>query len=231
MKNIQRSEIEKVYLTASGGPLLKLSKSNIKNIRLSQALKHPTWSMGKKISIDSCTMMNKVFEVIEAKHLFNLPYEKISVLTHPNSYIHAIIKFKNGLIKMIAHDTTMKIPIFNTLKSTNGLSIKTNNLNLKKLNDLDLKEVNYKYFPLVKILEKLPNKISLYETVLVTVNDHLVNLFLNKKISYNQLQMLLLKLLKKKSFIKFKKLNPKKIEDIIFVKNNVSSEIVKIINE
>ncbi len=231
LKNIPRSEIEKVYLTASGGPLLKLSKLNIKNIRLSQALKHPTWRMGKKISIDSCTMMNKVFEVIEAKHLFNLPYEKISILTHPNSYIHAIIKFKNGLIKMIAHDTTMKIPIFNTLKYTEGLSIKTNNLNLKKLNHLDLKEINYKYFPLVNILEKLPNKISLYETVIVTVNDHLVNLFLNKKISYNQLQKLLLKLLKKKSFIKFKKLDPKKIEDIILVKNNVSSEIVKIINE
>ncbi len=230
LNNIPSSEIEKVYLTASGGPLLKLSKSNIKKIKLSQALKHPTWRMGKKISIDSCTMMNKVFEVIEAKHLFNLSYEKISVLTHPNSYIHAIIKFKNGLIKIIAHDTTMKIPIFNSLKSNNDLSIKTNNLNLKKLNHLDLKEVNYKYFPVVNILEKLPNKISLYETVIITVNDYLVNLFLNKKISYNQLENLLLKLVKKKSFTKFKKLKPKKFEDIILVKNNVSSQIDKIIN-
>ena len=231
LKNIPSSEIDKVFLTASGGPLLKLSKSNIKNINLSQALKHPTWKMGKKISIDSCTMMNKVFEVIEAKHLFNLSYEKISILTHPNSYIHAIIKFKNGLIKIIAHDTTMKIPIFNSLKSNNDLSIKTNNLNLKKLNDLDLKEVNYKYFPVVNILAKIPNKISLYETVIVTVNDYLVNLFLDKKISYNQLENLLLKLVKMKSFTKFKKLKPKKFEDIILVKNNVSSQIDKIIKK
>ncbi len=231
LKNVPSSEIEKVYITASGGPLLKFSKLNTKNVVLSQALKHPTWSMGKKITIDSCTMMNKVFEVIEAKHLFNLTYEKISVLTHPNSYIHAIVKFKNGLIKIIAHDTTMQIPIFNTLKSNDNLFIKTNNLNLNKLNNLNLKDINYKNFPLVNILEKLPDKISLYETVIVTINDYLVNLFLKKQISYNQLQNLMLKLVKNKSFTKFKKLKPKKFEDIIFVKNNVSSQIIKIINK
>jgi len=233
LKNIPSKKIEKVYLTASGGPLLKLSKVNLKkNIKLSQALKHPTWNMGKKISIDSCTMMNKVFEVIEAKHLFDLSYEKISVLTHPKSYIHAIVKFKNGLIKIIAHDTTMKIPIFNSIKSSNNnLSIRTNNLNLKKLNHLELKKVNYKFFPVINILKKIPNKISLYETVIVTINDYLVELFLNKRITYKELQNLLLKLVKKKLFTKYKKLKPKKFEDIIFVKNNVSSVIIKTINK
>ena len=233
LKNISSKQIEKVYLTASGGPRLKLSKANQKkNIKLSQALKHPTWNMGKKISIDSCTMMNKVFEVIEAKHLFDLSYEKITVLTHPKSYIHAIVKFKNGLIKIIAHDTTMKIPIFNSIKSNNNdLSIKTNNLNLNSLNNLDLKKINYKFFPVVNILKKIPNKISLYETVIVTINDYLVELFLNKKITYKELQNLLLKLMKKKLFTKYKKLKPKKFEDIIFVKNNVSSHIIKTINK
>ena len=231
LKNLPSSEIEKVYLTASGGPLLKFSKLKLKNVKLSQALKHPTWKMGKKISIDSCTMMNKVFEVIEAKHLFNLSYKKITVLTHPNSYIHAVVKFKNGLIKIIAHDTTMKIPIFNSIKSDKALSIKTNNLNLKKLNNLDLKEVNTKFFPVVNILKKLPNKISLYETVIVTINDLLVDQFLNKKITYKQLQDLLVKLTKKKLFTKYKKLKPKKFEDIILVKNKVSSIIFKTIKK
>ena len=231
LKNIPISEIDKVYLTASGGPLLKFSKLNFKNIKLSHALKHPTWSMGKKISIDSCTMMNKVFEVIEAKHIFNIPYKNISVLTHPNSYIHAVVKFKNGLIKIIAHDTTMKIPIFNSIKIKNDLSIRTNNLNLKKLNNLDLKEINNKFFPVINILKKLPNKISLFETVIVTINDYLVDLFLNKKITYYQLQYFLIKLTKKKLFNKYKKLKPKKIEDIMLVKNNVSSNIIKIINK
>ena len=231
LKNIKQSEIEKVYLTASGGPLLKITKPNLNNFKLSQALKHPTWNMGNKISIDSCTMMNKVFEVIEAKHLFNIPYEKISILTHPDSYIHAIVKFKNGLIKIMAHDTTMKIPIFNSIKSKNEISIKTNNINLKKLNYLNLNEVNYKFFPVVNILKKLPKKISLYETVIVTINDYLVSLFLNKKISYKQLQDLIIKFVKKKVFTKYKKLKPKKFEDIIFVKNNVSTIITKNLNK
>ena len=228
LKNSSISDIEKIYLTASGGPLLKFPKSNSNNISLARALKHPTWSMGKKISIDSCTMMNKVFEVIEAKHLFNLPYDRISILTHPNSYIHAIIKFKNGLVKIIAHDTTMKIPIFNTINSDNNSIFKSDNLNLKKLNNLDLKLVNYNLFPLVNILKYLPKKISLFETVIITINDYLVDLFLNKKINYNQLQNLLRKLIKNRIFTKYKKSKPKKIQDIFLVKNNVSSKIIKI---
>ncbi len=230
LKNVHTSSIEKIYLTASGGPLLKFSKLNQKNIKISQALKHPNWIMGKKISIDSCTMMNKVFEVIEAKHLFNIPYKKITILTHPNSYIHAIIKLKNGLIKIIAHDTTMKIPIFNTINSDINGKVKSDDLNLNKLNQLELKNVNYKLFPVVKILENLPDKITLFETVIVTINDHLVNLFLNKKINYNQLQHLLLKFTKNKVFNKYKKKKSKKIQDITFVKNNVRSIIIKSLN-
>ena len=223
--------IEKVYLTASGGPLLKSSKLNLKKIRLSQALKHPTWSMGKKISIDSCTMMNKVFEVVEAKHLFKLKYKQISILTHPNSYVHAIIKFKNGLIKIIAHDTSMKIPIFNTINLNNNCFIKTDNLNLEKLNNLKLNPVNEKLFPSVKIWQNLPDNISLFETVIVTINDHLVELYLNKKIKYNQFQSLLLKFIRNRTFNKYKTIRPKKIQDIIFVKNNVSLIIKKLIKK
>ncbi len=225
LQNISANNIEKIYLTASGGPLLNVSKTNLKNIKLSQALKHPTWKMGKKISIDSSTMMNKVFEVIEAKHLFNLPYNKISILTHPNSYIHAIVKLKSGLIKIIAHDTTMKIPIFNTINYQKNLSIKTEELNLKKLNNLNLKEINYKFFPMVNILKILPNQISLYETVITTANDYLVDLFLKNKIKYNQIQKLLFKFIKNKKLTKYKKIKPKNIEDIIFVKNTVGSNI------
>ena len=226
LRNVHKSKIEKIYLTASGGPLLKTSPSNLKNIKLAQALKHPTWTMGKKISIDSCTMMNKVFEVIEAKHLFGISYKQIKILTHPNSYIHAIVKFKNGLIKIIAHDTTMKIPIFNTVNSDSNGMIKTDMLNLKKLNNQELKEINFNLFPLVKILNQLPAQLSLYETVLISANDHLVDLFLKNKIKYFQIQKYLLKIIKNKDFIKYKKIKPKNIEDIMFVKNNVSSKII-----
>ena len=229
--NKTNSKVEKVYLTASGGPLLNIKKLNLKNIKLSQALKHPNWSMGKKISIDSCTMMNKVFEVVEAKHIFNLSYNKISILTHPSSYVHAIVKFKNGIIKIIAHDTTMTIPIYNTINSSENSVIKTENLNIERLNNLKLKKVNLKQFPLVKILRKLPQKISLFETVLVSINDYLVNLYLNKKISYNQLQVLLVQFINHKVFVKYKKMRPNKIQDIISVQNKVNSLIIKSINK
>ena len=187
--------------------------------------------MGKKISIDSCTMMNKVFEVVEAKHIFNLSYNKISILTHPTSYVHAIVKFKNGIIKIIAHDTTMKIPIYNTINSNENSVIKTENLNIERLNNLELKKVNLKQFPLVKILRNLPQKISLFETVLVSINDYLVNLYLNKKISYTQLQVLLVQFINDKVFVKYKKIKPNKIQDIISVQNKVGSFIIKSINK
>ena len=115
IKNSPHEGIEKIIITASGGPFLKKTYKQLKKIKPTDAIKHPNWKMGKKISIDSATLMNKIFEVIEAKKIFNIEFNKFKILIHPQSYIHAIIKFKNGLIKIIAHDTDMKIPIFNSL--------------------------------------------------------------------------------------------------------------------
>ena len=200
IKNISINKIEKIYLTASGGPLLNLSEKKFRNVSVHQALKHPNWKMGKKISIDSSTLMNKVFEVIEAKHIFNIPYKKITILIHPSSYVHALIKFNNGLIKIIAHDTTMRVPIFNTYYVNNEKLLTSNHLNIEKLNNLQLSEVNQKKFPLTKILNKLPNKNSLYETVIVAANDALVHFFLEKKIKYDEISEILTKLMSIKNF-------------------------------
>jgi 1-deoxy-D-xylulose-5-phosphate reductoisomerase len=89
--------------------------------------------MGKKISVDSATMMNKVFEIIEAKKIFNLDYDKLDILVHPSSYVHAITKFKDGMIKIVAHDTNMKIPIFNSLYDNQNKNIKTDQINIEKI--------------------------------------------------------------------------------------------------
>ena len=219
--------IEKIFITASGGPFLNLPYSKFRNIKIKEALKHPNWKMGKKITIDSATMMNKVFEIIEAKKLFNLNYKDLSILTHPDSYIHAIIKYKNGLIKLIAHETNMTIPIKNTLYE-NDYKIKsqTAKLEISKLNNLNLKTININKFPLAKIINSLPDKNSLYETVLVSANDELVNLFLNKKITFIEINSKIKKILKQKELLKYKKKLPKNIDEILKLAKYVRSNII-----
>tara|TARA_B100000787_G_scaffold52739_1_gene38097 strand:+ start:919 stop:2073 length:1155 start_codon:yes stop_codon:yes gene_type:complete len=222
LKNNDAQKIEKIFLTASGGPFFKLPLTKFKNIKIKQALNHPRWKMGKKISVDSATMMNKVFEIIEAKNIFNLPYSKLSILVHPASYIHAILKFNNGLIKIIAHDTTMTIPIFNTLYSDSEKILKSNNLDINKLNNLNFKNIEYKRYPVVKLLDSLPDKNSLYETVLVSANDELVKLFLQNKIRFTDIFVQLNKL---NEFDKYKKIKPKNLDDIVKLNKYVRLKI------
>lgn len=225
LKNYSPDDVDKLYITASGGPFLNFPKKSFKKITPKIALSHPNWKMGKKISIDSATMMNKVFEVIEARNIFNISYDKISILTHPKSYIHAIIKFKNGLIKIIAHDPDMKIPIQNSLYENNNFMFKTKKLNINLLNNLNLKSVDLKKFPVVKLLNKIPKNNSLYETVLITINDLLVDKFLNKKINFIQLNQLIIKFACLKIFDKFKVLKPDKIDKIYNLRKYVSLKI------
>ena len=221
LQNYNSINIEKIFITASGGPFLKLPKKQFSNISVKKALNHPNWSMGKKITIDSATLMNKVFEVIEAKNIFNLDYSKISILTHPKSYLHAITKFNNGLTKLLIHDPDMKIPIYNSIYSSNVKSMKTNSLDFKILNNLELGEVDTKKFPLVKILNKLPNHTSLFETVLITINDYFVFKFLEKKINFQKLIKLIDRISNFKEFQKFKKIKPKNLKDIYNLRDYV----------
>ena len=208
-------KVEKIYLTASGGPFNKMPIKKFKDINVKQALKHPNWKMGKKISIDSATMMNKVFEIIEAKNIFNVSYKQLSILIHPKSYIHAIVKFNNGMTKIIAHETSMKIPILNSLNlNCHGL-IKSKKLDLMVLNNLDFKNVNIKRFPIVNILNKVPNSSSLFETLIVSTNDELVELFLNKKIQFVDIYKKLSKLINLNEFQRYKKIKAKNFNSII----------------
>ena len=223
--NFNSAEVKKIYITASGGPFKNKPLNTFKNITLKDALKHPNWKMGKKITIDSATMVNKVFELIEAKNIFNISYKKLSILIHPASYIHAIIKYQNGLSKIILHDTDMKIPIFNSLSYPKIKEYKDKDLSIKKLNKLELSNVNLKRFPSVKILKYLPKNFSLFETVLVSANDELVNLFLKKQIKFTDISKKLLKIIRSRKFKKFKGLQPKKIDDIIKLNGYVRSVI------
>tara|TARA_B110000259_G_C14001239_1_gene396369 strand:- start:413 stop:1579 length:1167 start_codon:yes stop_codon:yes gene_type:complete len=217
--------IEKVFITASGGPFLNYPLKKFKSITPKLALKHPNWKMGNKITIDSATMMNKVFEIVEAKKIFAVDYKKIEILVHPKSYVHAIVKFTNGLIKILAHDTNMKIPIFNSIYPNFQKKIKTNILDLKNLNNLNFKPIDKRRFPIVKILEILPISESLFETVIVSANDTLVNFFLDKKIKFNDIAKTLLTILNLREFKKYKKIKPKNIAQIKNLSKYVSIKI------
>ena len=229
LENNLNESISKIYLTASGGSLLNVKKKNIKNLSLKSILKHPNWSMGNKITIDSSTLMNKVFEVIETKKIFNLKYNQIKIIIHKDSYVHAIIKLSNGMIKIIAHDTTMEIPIGNTLYDSKFKFKKKSDINIKKLNKLNLKSVDFKKFVLVETLKKLPPKDSLFETVLVSANDELVHLYLSKKIKYIDISSKLIEIINKKEFKKFKKILPRTVSEVINLSKIVRLKIREII--
>ena len=225
IKNKKIKNIEKIYITASGGPFAKLPLNKFKSILPKDALKHPNWTMGKKISIDSATMMNKVFEIIEAKKIFNLQYKDIEILIHPKSYIHAIIKFKNGLTKILLHDTTMTIPIFNSLFENSNKVIKTKEIDLSILNDLQLTKVDARRYPIIDVLRKLPNNDSIFEILLVHVNDKLVDLFLKKKIKFNQISSKLLKIIECQEFKKYKHIKVNNIREVKDIINYLSLKI------
>ncbi len=205
--------IDKIYLTASGGPFLNKKLKSIKNIEPKFALNHPNWKMGKKISIDSATMMNKIFEIIEATKIFNLDSSKFEILIHPKSYIHAIIHFKNGLTKILAHDTTMEIPIGNVMNLNTNNYKYNNQFNFNNLNGINFIKPDLKKFPLLKILTyKFHN--TYFETILVSMNDALVKKYLENKISYSSIYKIMLKLLKKPEFIKYYSSKPNNINEI-----------------
>ena len=228
IKKIDPKTIKKVYLTASGGPLLNYDIKLFNKIKLTDILKHPTWKMGKKISIDSATMMNKCYEIIEAKNIFQLEYKKIDILIQPDSYVHAIVLYNNGFSKMIFHDTTMEIPIFNSIYSNGASYNKLKNLNIKKLNNLKLQTVKTKRYPIIEILKMIPDDYSLFETVITTTNDEIVNKFLNKKISFNDISSLVIKFLKNKKLHKYKAKQPRNLKEILDLNSEIKLKISKL---
>ena len=214
IKNSRNIAIDRILITASGGPFLNLPIKKFKNIKPRDAIKHPSWIMGRKISIDSATMMNKVFEIIEAQRIFKINLNKFEILIHPKSYLHAIVKFENGLTKMLVHDTNMTIPIFNSIYSEISKKIKNNSINLSYLNNLNLSKPNIKRFPILKIIKLIPKNISLFETVIITANDELVSYFLKGKISYLDIQKYLFKIINFRQFKKYCYKKPQNINQI-----------------
>ena len=238
MKLIEQSntnDIEKIYLTASGGPFLKYSLNRMKNIKPSEAINHPKWKMGKKISVDSATLMNKIFEVIEANKLFSIDINKIDILIHPQSLVHAIIKFKNGLYKLLYFETDMSIPIGNALFEKN-FDIKKN-LNVKyKFNknyfikDLNFSKVDHKKFPAIK-LKPILDKYNSLPIILNAANEIFVDQFLKKNIGFFSIINNLFRLLKDQKLRKYAIKKPLDLKTILLIDNWTRNKAKMIVNK
>ena len=229
IQNIKTNQIDKIYLTASGGPFLNKKLSELKNVEPKHALKHPNWKMGKKITIDSATMMNKVFEVIEASKIFNIEVNKIKILIHPTSYIHAIVKFKNGTLKMLAHDTDMLIPIANSINNEFKYKKRNDSINMNKINNLKFIKPNLNQFPSLKILKNLKNKNKILDIILIAANDELVDFYLKRKIKYTDINKYLKKILKMQLFRENIKKKQRTIENIFQIVDIVKLKIKKLV--
>ena len=166
--------------------------------------------------------MNKVFEIIEAKNIFNVNINNLKILIHKNSYLHAIIRFKDGLTKMIIHETDMQVPIFNTLFENKAYFKKHDDINIDKINNLNLEKPDNKKFSMLKIL-KIPKKISLFETV-VFLQMIFLFIFKKKNIFYFFFNIFF-SIVNDKSFKKYKEIKPKSVRQILDLKNLVQIKI------
>ena len=185
--------------------------------------------MGKKISIDSATMMNKIFELIEAAKIFNLNIEKFRIIIHPKSYIHSIIQFNTGISKMLAHETSMEVPIFNSLYQYSNKNIyNKKQFDFKTLNGLNFIKPNDKKFLCLKLLKYIKIKNTYFEIILVSINDELVKKYLNDQISFISIQKSLLKLIKDPYFTKYYNQIPNNIIDIKIMVEKVITYLNKI---
>ncbi len=187
LKGEKLEDVKDLIITASGGSFRDKKREELKDVTVKEALAHPNWQMGPKITIDSATMMNKGFEVIEAHHLFNVPYDKIKTILHKESIVHSLVMFNDGAIKAELAVSDMRIPIMYALSYPKHVLNKIEPLNLVGLN-LHFEELSYKRYPLLKLAYEMGKKGSIYTTVLNAANEAAVNLFLNNKIKFLEIE-------------------------------------------
>ena len=214
--------MEKIILTASGGPFRGKKFQELENITVAQALKHPNWSMGRKISIDSATMMNKGLEVIEAKWLFDLEFEKIDVLVHPQSIVHSMVEYVDG--STIAHlgISDMRIPIQYALTYPNRLGNNLPKLNLAEIGSLTFERIDQEAFKCFDLAMKALKMGQSHTCVLNAANEVAVALFLEEKIGFNDIYRMIEGALSKHQAMAFNT-----VEEIIALDENIRREISK----
>ena len=234
IKNHKIGEIKKVYLTASGGPFLNYTYKKLKKVKPKEALNHPKWKMGKKITVDSSTLMNKILELIEAEKLFKIPNNKLDILIHPNSLIHAIIEFNNGLSKMLFHDTSMIIPLANAIfdnKIDINIFYKKKKKNLTDLsNKLIFTKLDQKIFPIIKIKKRITEYPST-PIIINAANEVLVEHFLKKNIPFLDISKIIMSIMRDRKYRKYAIRIPLNLREIFQVDEWTRNKIKEIIKK
>lgn len=218
--------IEKIIITASGGPFYHLKESALDSVTVEEALNHPNWKMGKKISIDSATLMNKGLEVIETHWLFNIPANKIEVLVHPQSYIHALVQYDDGSIIAQLSDHDMHIPLHFALHYPERLKNDLPRMNLSKIGQLTFRKLDSKRFPSVDLCYEAIKQSGTFSVVLNAANEIAVNAFLNQMIRFKDIVKIVSIVMSKHQNM----LNPS-ISDIFYQDREARKSTMKICNE
>lgn len=190
-KSVREKDVKEIVITASGGAFRNLTREELKSVTVEKALKHPTWKMGPKVTIDSASMLNKGFEIIEAHYLFDYPIDKISILMHDESYVHSLLKLKDGSLVAEVNKPTMKNPIRYALNHDEEVKdvIKVNSLSDFK--DYHFHQFDSKRYPMVKYALQAINEKGIMPCVINAVDEVAVNLFLNHEITFLDIEMLI----------------------------------------
>ena len=220
------NNLNKIIITASGGPFRNYSKGQLENVTVQDALSHPTWNMGNKITIDSATLMNKGFEVIEAHWLYGIDYNNIEVVIHPQSIIHSMVEFKDNSILAQLSLPDMKIPIQYALSYPKRLPSETKKLNFTEIKKLNFESPNFELFPCLKYAYDAGNIGGTLPTVLNAANEAAVNAFLENKIKFLDIPKLIKAMMDKHNTIKNPALN-----EILEIDKKIKEETQKSINK
>lgn len=181
------AEVENIQITASGGPFREWPLERFKEIRVEDALNHPVWSMGQKITIDSASMMNKGLEIIEAHFLFDIPYERINVVVHPQSRVHSLVQFRDGSLMAQLGAPDMKIPIQCALTWPERIPLETERLDLAELGQLTFFKPDFEKFRCLALAMECGKRGGLYTAMMNAANEVLVGEFLNRKIGFSDI--------------------------------------------
>lgn len=197
----ERTEIEKIILTASGGPFLHAEKEKIRQATRSEALKHPNWEMGAKVTIDSASMMNKGLEMIEASWLFNLPPDKIEIVVHPQSVIHSMVQFTDGSLKGQLGAPDMRVPIQYALSYPRRISLNTKRIDFAALGQLTFFAPDTQKFPAIELAYSAHRKGGNMACIMNGANEIAVEAFLKDRIRFHRIPEIIARTMEKCSFI------------------------------